>query len=368
MLVSRGMEETVKPPPSLRGIILNRKRLVSDSVNNGVSISVKEYDESVDESKESVDESMKSCVNESMKSCVNKSMKRSIDESMKSCANKSMKKSIDESMKRSVDESTNPVNESMNSVKKLVTSFSISEPVHSSLDLSMASSCYQSTNHSFHQSVDQSPNQPIDHSLVSQPIIDQSTHQPIHQSTVNQSTHQPTINQPTNQFTTNLPINQPTIHPSTNQPTNQPTTNQLILPHSPLSLHGHDLFSAITTHSFCPSPILPLDLPLRAQRQLDCPSLNHLISRATSLSPHYFSHGDMKEGCFFLIDAASLRHWRKWLKDPAQTPRPLRFPSLCKHGGCAIPGFLRHFATGVTSVPCEVGERNECHAGNARKK
>ena len=312
MLVSRGAEEF---PPSLKGVSPNMKRSESPSLRNIVTISVKGVMEGKEDGSKkrlldkSVDKSVNNSVEESVNKSVDKSVNNSVDESVDKSVDKSVNKSIDKSVDKSVNKS---VDQSKDEWKD--------QSVASSTDLSLTS--------------------PIDPSVHS-------------------STPLPT-NQPSNQLTS--PLTPIRLRISLPHPPSPPTIRLTLPP------RGYALFTAITTHSFCPSHIPPLDPPLRAQRLRNCPSLQHLIARDTSLSPNYFSRGNLNEGCFFFLEASSLRQWRNWLNDPSQPPLPLRFPSLCKHGGCAIPGFLRHFVTGATSVPCEVGLYEECDAGNAREK
>lgn len=100
-------------------------------------------------------------------------------------------------------------------------------------------------------------------------------------------------------------------------------------------------------HALCLQSLLTRSLPF-----LSLPSLT------PSLSPEYFVRlSSLTHGSYFLLSSAWLSVWRAWARgevDYANVSEmaPLR---LCAHGNTVIPGYMYHFITGVSSVPCAVG-------------
>ena len=75
------------------------------------------------------------------------------------------------------------------------------------------------------------------------------------------------------------------------------------------------------------------------------------------VSSSYFSDNPFfDDGCYFLVDGEWMQRWRSWLhrKLPYEDIGPMRFLSLCPHGGLLIPGYMDHFILGKSPVPCAV--------------
>lgn len=78
-----------------------------------------------------------------------------------------------------------------------------------------------------------------------------------------------------------------------------------------------------------------------------------------SLSLSYFRDKDsIQPGCYFLVSSTWLQKWRDWLRDDTDVTykevKEISYPYSCRHHHFYIPGYINHFITGMSSVPCLV--------------